>query len=420
MPWIGLDDTDTLSGGCTTHEFHLLIEELTNLSNEGKPWTIPTDNRLVRLWPFASKRTRGNAALGTKIEIKKEDEQELHLFLDDWFKRLLTKISKLEVIQSHHSKREQTAPEPCLIFSRNQYPEYYWEAVRTNVDYEYASTLIKKDTASKIWGIEGKMSGLIGALAAISWVGSEDQTWELTAYREEQNYSLKRVLDSNSVKQMSVKYSNTILNRDPNSDKSIIAPNTPCPVLYGIRSECPKEVKNAHEFLQSNIDNEKCKSFQIWRTNQATGDHIGNEYVSKLKTNPKINKGGHALIEVETILPKNDLVILIAFEETGPLNKLANTLKKDDVIGWQGLRSPSGEFHLERLKLIQGAPRGRKRPKCSCGGKLKSAGKNQPLRCEECNLKFPRLWKGERKLPGSWVEPNPSERRHLAKPLNRN
>ena len=37
MPWIGLDDTDTLSGGCTTHEFYLLIEELSRLSNLGVP-----------------------------------------------------------------------------------------------------------------------------------------------------------------------------------------------------------------------------------------------------------------------------------------------------------------------------------------------------------------------------------------------
>ena len=53
MPWIGLDDTDTLSGGCTTYEFHLLIEELSRLSNLGSPWSVPKDSRLVRLWPFA-------------------------------------------------------------------------------------------------------------------------------------------------------------------------------------------------------------------------------------------------------------------------------------------------------------------------------------------------------------------------------
>ena len=69
MPWIGLDDTDTLSGGCTTHEFYLLIEELSKLSKLGSPWSTPKDTRLVRLWPFASKRTRGNAALALNIDV---------------------------------------------------------------------------------------------------------------------------------------------------------------------------------------------------------------------------------------------------------------------------------------------------------------------------------------------------------------
>ena len=67
MAWIGLDDTDTLSSGCTTHEFHTLIRELRRLSAEGAPWEVPTDFRLVRLWPFASKRTRGNAALALSL-----------------------------------------------------------------------------------------------------------------------------------------------------------------------------------------------------------------------------------------------------------------------------------------------------------------------------------------------------------------
>ena len=420
MPWIGLDDTDTLSGGCTTYEFHLLIEDLNKLSEEGKPWKVNDDIRLVRLWPFASKRTRGNAALAINIEINYDDEEELHIFLENWFNNLLLRVSKIKVIQSEHSNREQTSPEPCLIYSRNQYPDFYWEAVRSNVDYEYAKSIISNDPNSRIWGVEENMSGLIGALAAISWIGKEDHTWELTAYRDEENYSLKRELNANSVENMTRKFQNTILNRDPNSDKPLITPNTPCPVLYGIRSECPEEVMEAHSYLQAIEGNEKCKSFQIWRTNQATGDHLENEFVGKLKSDTKINRGGHALIFLDLISPKEEECILIAFKETGPLNKLACSLKKGDLVAWKGLKSPSKEYHLEQLKLIQGTPRMRKRPKCPCGNKLTSSGKNQPLRCGVCGLYFPRLWEGEKLLSEEWVEPHPSQRRHLAKPLNRN
>lgn len=419
MSWIGLDDTDTLAGGCTTYEFHLLLEKLSKLSIEGKPWKTPSDSRLVRLWPFASNRTRGNAALGARIEIKKEDESELFEYLDQWYLELKNRISKLKVIQSHHSKRKQNAPEPCLIYSREQYPDFYWDAVRKNIDIEDANSIVSKAMGVKIWCDIEKRSGLIGALAAISWIGSEDHTWELTAYRHKSMYSKDRVLDPNSVFLMSKEYSNTILNRDPNSDKTMISPNTPCPVLYGIRSECPNDALNGHNYLQSLKSNEQSLSYQLWRTNQATGDHLANEFSGELSSNTLINRGGHIIMDVDVISPTQDRFRLVAFQEAGPLNKLANRLVKGDLIAWQGLKSPSGEIHLERMKLIQGIPRGKKRPKCSCGNKLKSAGKNQPLRCDSCGLNHPRLWIGEKTELSDWVEPHPPERRHLAKPLNR-
>ena len=419
MAWIGLDDTDTLSGGCTTHEFHILISELRRLSNEGAPWEVPTDFRLVRLWPFALKRTRGNAALATKIELQKGGEPLLFQFLETWFKDLIKKISKFEVLDSHHSKREQVAPEPCLVYSRTQFPEFYWLAVRSNIELDYARSVIENNDNVKIWSNPDKNSGLIGALAAISWVGLNDHTWELISYRKNENISKKRKITNNSVNSMVDKYKNTILSRDPNSKKILIAPNTPCPVLYGIRAECPIEAEKAHHYLQSFEENEICETFQIWRTNQATGDHLEHSYEGRIISDLAINRGGHVIIEVEAIKPIFGKFILVAFSESGPLNKLANLLKNGDIISWQGLKSPSGEIHLERLKLVQGVPRELKRPKCHCGSKLKSAGKNQALRCEICKKNHPRLWEGEKFFTESWVEPYSSERRHLAKPLNR-
>ncbi len=419
MAWIGLDDTDTLSGGCTTHEFHLLINELIKLSNTGAPWEVPTDFRLVRLWPFASKRTRGNAALATKIELEKEGEEALFQFLEEWFNKLCKKISKYEVVSSHHSKREQVPPEPCLLYSRIQFPDFYWSAVRGHIDLKYAKTMVSNNENVKIWSNSGKIEGLIGALAAVSWTGTNDHTWELIAYRKENNITSKRIISNDTVKEMVKKHTSTLLSRDPNSKKILIAPNTPCPVLYGIRSECPNDAELAHHHLQSYEENETCSTFQIWRTNQATGDHIESDYEGKLVSDAVRNRGGYTLIEVEAINPISERFTLIAFSESGPLNKLASKLKSGDLIGWQGLKSPSGEIHLERLKLIQGMPRDIKRPNCQCGSKLKSSGKSQPLRCEKCKINYPRLWEGEKITSGMWVEPYSSERRHLAKPLDR-
>ncbi|MEO2120907.1 MAG: DNA-binding protein, partial [Candidatus Poseidoniia archaeon] len=58
MVWLGLDDTDSLEGGCTTEMFCKLLKRM----------KIPyRDARLVRLWPFAEKRTRGNASVGAEL-----------------------------------------------------------------------------------------------------------------------------------------------------------------------------------------------------------------------------------------------------------------------------------------------------------------------------------------------------------------
>lgn len=56
---IGLDDTDHIDYACTTEHFHRLLSQMVE-SIDG--FQI-TERRLVRLWPFAPERTRGNAAL---------------------------------------------------------------------------------------------------------------------------------------------------------------------------------------------------------------------------------------------------------------------------------------------------------------------------------------------------------------------
>ena len=75
--WIGLDDTDEREFGCTTHDFDALLNHLTNSGFK------IDDPRLVRLWPFAPRRTRGNAALSASIVT--QNIQDLEISLDEWF-----------------------------------------------------------------------------------------------------------------------------------------------------------------------------------------------------------------------------------------------------------------------------------------------------------------------------------------------
>ena len=65
MPlYIGIDDTDYPEGGCTTWTSQLLAKII---EEEGAKII---ERRLVRLWPFAPRRTRGNGAVCLVIEAK--------------------------------------------------------------------------------------------------------------------------------------------------------------------------------------------------------------------------------------------------------------------------------------------------------------------------------------------------------------
>ena len=64
--WIGLDDTDNPDSGCTTATFDDLLKEISQIEN-----VEIIERRLVRLWPFAERRTRGNGALACVIDCPK-------------------------------------------------------------------------------------------------------------------------------------------------------------------------------------------------------------------------------------------------------------------------------------------------------------------------------------------------------------
>ncbi len=103
MGWLGLDDTDDLSGGCTTEVFHRLLNSLN---------AIVEETRLVRLWPFAPGRTRGNAALAARLcDYDREDLlKQLDVF---WNEEILP--LKGRVTDSLHDSRTQFPADPGMV-----------------------------------------------------------------------------------------------------------------------------------------------------------------------------------------------------------------------------------------------------------------------------------------------------------------
>ncbi|MBT3772471.1 MAG: DUF1743 domain-containing protein [Euryarchaeota archaeon] len=440
MGWLGLDDTDGLSGGCTTHTFHKLISLLakdTNAAGEDWKWRVSSNPRLVRLWPFAERRTRGNAAVACEIILFGEEdamidegrvnESETALLkrLDELWKGVVLADAERYggASESHHDQRQQSEASPGMLWLKQDIDnKKYTMVVRGEVKLtdimEYIDDNINA-TGGKVWKNNGG-HGCIGALAAISWSGAVDHTWEAIAYRLEKNIGTPRFINNQKVIQLTTKFPDTFVNRDPTIDRSLISPRTPCPVLFGIRAETRDAADSAARWLLKDRNSENASSMRVWQTNQATNDHLFHRYKGALVEKPQIIKGGHAIIELE-----NDLKA-IAFSQSGDINSVIQMLISGDEVEFCGI-IPKGEniVHLERFVFKAPSPKRRLRPLCDCGSRFTSKGKGQQLKCPNCKEKIFDHWV-ESPLPaelapllGVWVEPPASARRHLAAPLSR-
>ena len=403
---LGLDDTDHVDEGCTTSSFDELLSEI----QEAMKCDI-LERRLVRLWPFAERRTRGNGALGAIIDIPDKEKVLLEKICNDWFDRLLTKVA------GYPPSKIPAAP--CLVISFDKAPEHwYWDAVRGYVNPE--NILREAGNTGTILLLENEISGVVGACAAISWESNPHSSWELIAWRDDSSLGSERRVSSRSVSQLESLFPGTFLNRDPTKGKGLIAPRTPCPVLYGIRGSSSSEVERAHIWLQSEKGVESCKSYAIHRSNQISDDHIESTRSGLVICKPRETKGGHARVSVYS---RGKSLNLVAFREGGPVNRLLRTLEPGDKITWVGLRSPDGSIHLERLRIDSATPRIFSKPIC-CRRTMRSSGRNQGLRCLSCGRKEKKTWYSihfddiHEYPSGKWLEPTPSNRRHLSRPLS--
>ena len=174
---IGIDDTDSPDGMCTTYLASHIINRLKDNGIEivGYP-------RLIRLNPFARFKTRGNGGVSFKIL---NDEKA------DLAKRIvLEEVEKLSMFDCDNTN-------PGVIF-------YDGEITGEMQDYAFRAiySFITIDEAEEFGRSVGceihkfkKGRGIIGSIAAIS-LPLKDFTYELLAYRIPQNYGTERKTDS--------------------------------------------------------------------------------------------------------------------------------------------------------------------------------------------------------------------------------
>jgi len=394
---IGLDDTDHPEGGCTTYD----LNELSRLLTRNIDSAEEIERRLVRLWPFAERRTRGNAALCLLISINPQDIGTLYETLQHW-------------IPEPDNSEIGNASRPAIVVGLGDVPaSWYWETVRGHVPLDDRLSSIEASDYRVITRSD-RPHGAIGASAAIAWPASEF-TWELVAWRYPDRIGSPRTVDAELIGSISAKHPGTFANRDPTTGRCLIAPRTPCPVLYGIRGLSQSSVIDAHNDLQASDSIEGSIEYGTHKTNQCSDDHLDDMFVGTVTSEPVIGTGGHVSL---TAMSRGKNETILAFKEGGPVNAEVRSMQVGDIIRWVGLRSPDDSIHLERVCLIDPVPIIKNRPKC-CGSAMKSEGKRSMLRCSKCEKKRERSWISEPlRNAGLWAEPPPSHRRHIAKPLS--
>ena len=201
--------------------------------------------------------------------------------------------------------------------------------------------------------------------------------------------------------------------RDPRKGRSLLAPRGTSPVLFGLRGTDRSAVEQGVRDLVEAQGTEDVAAVCIFQTNQGSGDHLPPALEATVEK-IHILRGGHVALETS-------VGTWLAFAPSDELRHLAAQLVAGDVVRGLGLVSQKEGregLHLEALNHVSGPLRNRSRPLCpTCDVRMKSAGRNQGLRCPSCTHREPDRWVGTPVTPSGWVQPPLDRRRHLAPDL---
>lgn len=415
---IGLDDTDSPDGGCTTHIASLLVEKLVELGARFQDYP-----NLIRLNPNTPWKTRGNASICLRINVENENYSRIVTFS----KSLIEKYAKFMCENTN----------PGVVFHVGKIPEdvklFSETVVQKIVNLNEAIFLINKYEMESLCYKNGR--GLIGATSAIGGTLEKDHTYELLAYRKPKFWGKKRQIDIESIKKMDeCLFDSTFSNLDEKG-KPLLTPNGPDPVLYGIRGETPETLYHAHKMIKSF---EPVDRWLIYRTNQGTDAHL----TKKININqvvewnpaiiqgivietPKTLLGGHVILKIEDKTGKIDCAF---YEPTGKLrHKVWKLMKGDEIKLSGGIKKVNDNFtiNVEKLEIINLQEKQTFRnPKCpKCQGSMESLGIEKGFRCKKCKLKNLKGKKEKiikkRDIKTGLYLPDLSAHRHLTKPIKR-
>ena len=253
---IGLDDTDSTKGGCTTYLTAVLIEKLKKFNVKFIDYP-----GLIRLNPNVPWKTRGNGALCLRFTYNPEFEEQI-------------KETATALWEAHSAVKEKGTDPGIVFYKGDVVPEeltaFSKKAETTIVTLKEAMALIKKYGAEALG--YNSCRGIIGSLAAIGETLNCDYTYELIAYRTPENLGTKRRVDEASIFEMDKQTQPyTFNNVDAEKGRVIITPRGPDPILFGIRGETAEIVKKAFSLVKPL---EPVERWVIFRSNQGTDAHL--------------------------------------------------------------------------------------------------------------------------------------------------
>ena len=368
---VGIDDTDSPKGMCTTFLSYEIVKFLEKQKVEMLDYPS-----LIRFNPNIPWKTRGNGAV--RLTIKTANPQKIK--------------NKIKQFVINYSDIKNGA-NPGLVFYQNKsippaFQKFSKLALWKLISRKKAKQFISENKIEVFY--LGNGQGLIGAIGAIGYKFS-DHTFELLCYRKKSQFGKKRVVSKDSVKKMqSVTFPETFSSYDNKNDRVLITPHGPDPVFYGIRGETAKSVIFASNIVTAD---EKLDGYMVFRSNQGTADHLKNElevddlkpytsgfFVGKVCSKPITERGGHVFFSIEV---KGKKIRCGIYKPTKITKTAQNLITGDKIRVGGGIRRASKKhsriLNVEFLDVIQLAKNTLlTNPTCKkCNKKMKSSGHKQ-------------------------------------------
>lgn len=415
---IGIDDTDSPQGGCTTYIAAKLAEKLLNLGAEFTDYP-----NIIRLNPNTPWKTRGNASICLRLDIEKEKKSIVKSYVID----LIDEYGEFSCENTNPGAvfLEGIVPSEIKAFSKH--------VIQEIVSLEKAEKLIDSHGLDAV-GYKNRR-GLIGALAAVGATLEQDHTFELIPYRCPENWGTMRKVIIDSVVKMDRELKDSTFNNLDEKGKALITPNGPDPVLYGVRGESPDAVYRAFQIIEAG---ESVERWMIYRTNQGTEAHFSGTIMIKeaqpynpavvegiVTDSPETIRGGHVIFRIKD---RSGEIDCAAYEPTGSFRHTVWELIKGDYVKVYGGIRPfkdSRTLNIEKLEILAIEEAfNYVNPRCpECGGSMASMGVWQGFRCKRCRNRDRELVKvsveKERNLAIGFYLPDKGAQRHLTKPLER-